>query len=67
MILGDSFSGPRFPHLYKTVLKQTSLPLSAGLVTKLGTVPITGGDGRGGGWLPQGPKRQRCIEAGLVI
>ena len=49
------------------VLKQTSLPLSAGLVTKLGTVPITGGDGRGGGWLPQGPKRQRCIEAGLVI
>lgn len=45
--LGDlGRSGLGFPTC-KTVLKDTSLPVSRGPVTKLGTALITGGDSRG--------------------
>lgn len=43
-------------------LKETNLPLSRGLVTKLGIAPITSGDSWEG-LAPSRPQRQRCIEA----
>lgn len=66
-VMGIFSTAPQSAHLSKTLLKETSLPLSQGLVTKLGTAPITAGDSREGGWLPEGHRDRGVLKLGLVI